>query len=100
MTDDVSGAACVTPAKQNSIARLRLGGAGSLLKSPEGFVDRRASVSAPVVGQVVGAPRVHPHKHYADYPSQKDRGFARGVREGNIFRWRSAMRTLLGGGKP
>ncbi len=27
---------------------------------------------------VVGAIRVHPHKHYANYPPQKDRGFARG----------------------
>jgi len=26
---------------------------------------------------VVGALRVHPHKHDANYPPQKDRGFAR-----------------------
>jgi hypothetical protein len=28
--------------------------------------------------QLVGALRVHPHKHYADHPLQRDRGFARG----------------------
>jgi len=30
---------------------------------------------------VVGAVRVHPHKHYANFPLQKDRGCARGSRE-------------------
>ena len=29
---------------------------------------------------LVGAHRVHPHKHDANYPPQKDRGFARGAR--------------------
>jgi len=29
---------------------------------------------------LVGALRVHPHKHDANYPPQKDRGFARGGR--------------------
>jgi len=29
--------------------------------------------------RLVGALRVHPHKHYANYPLQKDRGFARGA---------------------
>ena len=28
---------------------------------------------------LVGARRVHPHEHYANYPPQKDRGFARGA---------------------
>src|SRR6266498_280681 len=30
--------------------------------------------------QLVGARRVHPHKHCANYPPQKDRGLARGAR--------------------
>jgi putative ABC transport system permease protein len=30
---------------------------------------------------LVGALRVHPHKHCANYPPQKDRGFARGLAE-------------------
>src|SRR6266498_44719 len=30
--------------------------------------------------QLVGALRVCPHKHWADYPPQEDRGFARGGR--------------------
>src|SRR3989442_8436687 len=30
---------------------------------------------------LVGALQVHPHKHYANYPPQKDRGCARGERD-------------------
>ena len=30
---------------------------------------------------LVGAVRVHLHEHYANFPLQKDRGFARGSRE-------------------
>jgi len=30
---------------------------------------------------LVGAVRVHPHKDDANYPPQKDRGFARGGRD-------------------
>jgi hypothetical protein len=38
--------------------------------------------------QLVGALRVHPHKRYANYPLQKDRGFARGARVEADFKLR------------
>jgi hypothetical protein len=37
-----------------------------------------ASSGPPVVAQLVCALRVYPHKHDANYPSQRDRGLARG----------------------
>jgi hypothetical protein len=42
--------------------------------SSQGLV--RATVSIPPWwwAQLVGAPRVHPHEHYANYPQTKDRG--------------------------
>jgi len=38
----------------------------------------RRSQSAQWWAQLVGALRVHPHKQWADFPPQQDRGFARG----------------------
>jgi len=33
---------------------------------------------------LVGALRVHPHKHYVNYPPKKDRGFARDARRSQV----------------
>jgi len=43
--------------------------------------DRSCRGTRPGWAQLVGAPRVHPHKHYANYPPQKDRRFARAERD-------------------
>jgi len=48
---------------------------------------------------LVGALRVHPHKHRADHPPQKDRGFARGGR-GHVpsrsrLGWQSTRAAVL-----
>jgi putative ABC transport system permease protein len=50
-------------------------------------VDREEPIV--VVNQALVNIRVHPQKHDANLPPEKDRGFARGGHERNTFRWRS-----------
>src|SRR5712692_3539750 len=47
----------------------------------KGASTAESCVSTQWWAHLVGALRVHPHKHYANHPPQKDRGTARGGRD-------------------